>query len=183
MAETGWWWVLEFIVDTTTQLILKIVPEPTMTKRAPYRGDNNFAHLRGTDGQTDRRTCRLVWYYWDGYKGGNCGDKRECTINNLTKFHKDWMKTVPSSVYTSDLINILTKFHKDWMKTINILTKFHKDWMKTYSMMIPETLEYVNIIGTNIVTKILEDRKINVTSRVLTMKNAPPPGGMFLNQL
>ncbi|KAH3869376.1 hypothetical protein DPMN_032539 [Dreissena polymorpha] len=42
-------------------------------------------------------------------------------INILTKFHKDWMKT----------INILTKFHKDWTKTINILTKFHKDWMKT----------------------------------------------------
>ncbi|KAH3749336.1 hypothetical protein DPMN_183833 [Dreissena polymorpha] len=33
-----------------------------------------------------------------------------------------------------------------------------------------------NIIGTNIVTKILEDREINVTSWVLTMKNAPPPG-------
>ncbi|KAH3882170.1 hypothetical protein DPMN_006101 [Dreissena polymorpha] len=33
-----------------------------------------------------------------------------------------------------------------------------------------------NIIGTNIVTKIHEDRKINVTSRVLTMKNAPLPG-------
>ncbi|KAH3775605.1 hypothetical protein DPMN_177011 [Dreissena polymorpha] len=32
------------------------------------------------------------------------------------------------------------------------------------------------IIGTNMVTKIHEDRKINVTSRVLTMKNAPPPG-------
>ncbi|KAH3881889.1 hypothetical protein DPMN_005816 [Dreissena polymorpha] len=30
-----------------------------------------------------------------------------------------------------------------------------------------------NIIGTNIVTKIYEDRKINVTSGV---KNAPPPG-------
>ncbi|KAH3694662.1 hypothetical protein DPMN_082103, partial [Dreissena polymorpha] len=28
-------------------------------------------------------------------------------------------------------INILTKFHKDWMKTINILTKFHQDWMQT----------------------------------------------------
>ncbi|KAH3865684.1 hypothetical protein DPMN_028726 [Dreissena polymorpha] len=27
--------------------------------------------------------------------------------------------------------NILTKFHKDWMKTINILTKFHQDWMQT----------------------------------------------------
>ncbi|KAH3872376.1 hypothetical protein DPMN_035592 [Dreissena polymorpha] len=33
-----------------------------------------------------------------------------------------------------------------------------------------------HIIGTNIVTKIHEDRKIYVTSRVLTMKNAPPPG-------
>ncbi|KAH3840138.1 hypothetical protein DPMN_113582 [Dreissena polymorpha] len=52
-------------------------------------------------------------------------------INILTKFHKDWMKTVTSIVYTSDLTNILTKFHEDWMKTINILTKFHKDWMKT----------------------------------------------------
>ncbi|KAH3692478.1 hypothetical protein DPMN_194319 [Dreissena polymorpha] len=66
-------------------------------------------------------------------------------INILTKFHKDWMKTVTSIVYTRTKImqntetfihkNILTKFHKDWMKTvtstINILTKFHKDWMKT----------------------------------------------------
>ncbi|KAH3857443.1 hypothetical protein DPMN_100050, partial [Dreissena polymorpha] len=67
-------------------------------------------------------------------------------IKILTKFHKDWMKTVTSTVYTSDLINILTKFHKDWMKTatsivytiflpnfinINILTKFQKDLMKT----------------------------------------------------
>ncbi|KAH3800967.1 hypothetical protein DPMN_154610 [Dreissena polymorpha] len=33
-----------------------------------------------------------------------------------------------------------------------------------------------NIIGTNIVTKIHEDWKINVTSRVFTMKNAPPSG-------
>ncbi|KAH3879525.1 hypothetical protein DPMN_003428 [Dreissena polymorpha] len=28
------------------------------------------------------------------------------------------MTTVTSIVYTSDLINILTKFHKDWMKTM-----------------------------------------------------------------
>ncbi|KAH3789990.1 hypothetical protein DPMN_168183 [Dreissena polymorpha] len=33
-------------------------------------------------------------------------------MNILTKFHKDWMKTVTST------INILTKFHKDWMKTV-----------------------------------------------------------------
>ncbi|KAH3872454.1 hypothetical protein DPMN_035670 [Dreissena polymorpha] len=33
-----------------------------------------------------------------------------------------------------------------------------------------------NIIGTNLLTKFHEDRKINVASRVLTRKNAPPPG-------
>ncbi|KAH3798895.1 hypothetical protein DPMN_152498 [Dreissena polymorpha] len=33
-----------------------------------------------------------------------------------------------------------------------------------------------NIIGTNLLTKFHEDRKINIASRVLTRKNAPPPG-------
>ncbi|KAH3867690.1 hypothetical protein DPMN_030823 [Dreissena polymorpha] len=33
-----------------------------------------------------------------------------------------------------------------------------------------------HIIGTNLLTKFHEDRKINVASRVLTRKNAPPPG-------
>ncbi|KAH3835102.1 hypothetical protein DPMN_108445 [Dreissena polymorpha] len=32
-----------------------------------------------------------------------------------------------------------------------------------------------DIIGTNLLTKFHDDRKINVTSRVLTRKNAPPP--------
>ncbi|KAH3754608.1 hypothetical protein DPMN_189288 [Dreissena polymorpha] len=36
-----------------------------------------------------------------------------------------------------------------------------------------------DIIGTNVLTKFHEDRKINVASRVLTRKNAPPPGGYF----
>ncbi|KAH3771917.1 hypothetical protein DPMN_173246 [Dreissena polymorpha] len=36
---------------------------------------------------------------------------------------------------------------------------------------------HVNIIGTNLLTKFHEDRKINVASRVLTRKNATPPGG------
>ncbi|KAH3824307.1 hypothetical protein DPMN_126141 [Dreissena polymorpha] len=43
-----------------------------------------------------------------------------------------------------------------------------------------------DIIETNLLTKIHEDRKINVASRVLTRfyyshirKNAPPPGGHF----
>ncbi|KAH3839022.1 hypothetical protein DPMN_112443 [Dreissena polymorpha] len=33
------------------------------------------------------------------------------------------------------------------------------------------------IIGTNLLTKLHEDWKINVASRVLTRKNAPPPDG------
>ncbi|KAH3731241.1 hypothetical protein DPMN_057249 [Dreissena polymorpha] len=36
-----------------------------------------------------------------------------------------------------------------------------------------------NIIGTNLLTKFHEDRKINVASRVLTRKNAPPGGHVF----
>ncbi|KAH3703871.1 hypothetical protein DPMN_078921 [Dreissena polymorpha] len=92
-------------------------------------------------------------------------------INILTKFHKDWMKTVSSTVYTNKLlmINILTKFHKDWMKTatsivytsdlINILTKFHKDWMKTATSIIK-----------NILTKFHKDWMKTVTSTVYTNK-------------
>ncbi|KAH3775654.1 hypothetical protein DPMN_177060 [Dreissena polymorpha] len=33
--------------------------------------------------------------------------------------------------------------------------------------------------NTNLLTKFHEDRKINVASRVLTRKNAPPPGSHF----
>ncbi|KAH3863466.1 hypothetical protein DPMN_026455 [Dreissena polymorpha] len=103
-----------------------------------------------TDGRTDIRWTKT------GHKSS--------PINILTKFHKDWMKTVTSIVYTSDLINILTKFHKDWMKTatsivytsdlINILTKFHKDWMKTI----------------NILTKFYKDWMKTLTSTVYTNK-------------
>ncbi|KAH3868774.1 hypothetical protein DPMN_031927 [Dreissena polymorpha] len=102
------------------------------------------------------------------------------TINILTKFHKDWMKTATSIVYTSDLINILTKFHKDWMKTvtstvytnklltdfikINILTEFHKDWMKTATSIV-YTSDLINIL-----TKFHKDRMKTVTSTVYTNK-------------
>ncbi|KAH3816307.1 hypothetical protein DPMN_117820 [Dreissena polymorpha] len=40
-------------------------------------------------------------------------------------------------------------------------------------------LEAQNIIGTNLLTKFHEDWKINVASRVLTRKNALPPGSHF----
>ncbi|KAH3771523.1 hypothetical protein DPMN_172845 [Dreissena polymorpha] len=43
---------------------------------------------------------------------------------------------------------------------------------------IPPLLRRVgsDIIGTNLLTKFHEDWKINVASRVLTRRNAPPPG-------
>ncbi|KAH3748691.1 hypothetical protein DPMN_183140 [Dreissena polymorpha] len=40
----------------------------------------------------------------------------------------------------------------------------------------PPSIAFSNIIGTNLLTKFHEDRKIIVASRVLTRKNAPPPG-------
>ncbi|KAH3836908.1 hypothetical protein DPMN_110284 [Dreissena polymorpha] len=43
----------------------------------------------------------------------------------------DFESSLPYNVRRTTLINILTKFHKDWMKTMNILISFHKDWMKT----------------------------------------------------
>ncbi|KAH3859030.1 hypothetical protein DPMN_101676 [Dreissena polymorpha] len=48
-------------------------------------------------------------------------------INILTKFHKHWMKTVASTVYTNKLLMIFQLFDQ----MINILTKFHKDWITT----------------------------------------------------
>ncbi|KAH3771557.1 hypothetical protein DPMN_172881 [Dreissena polymorpha] len=89
-------------------------------------------------------------------------------INILTKFHKDWMKTI--NILTKfhkecmKTINILTKFHKDWMKTINILTKFHKDWMKTVTSIV-----YISDL-INILTKFHKDWMKTVTSTVYTNK-------------
>ncbi|KAH3717821.1 hypothetical protein DPMN_060617 [Dreissena polymorpha] len=39
-----------------------------------------------------------------------------------------------------------------------------------------------DISGTNLLSKFHEDRKINVASRVLTRKNAQPPGGHVFQQ-
>ncbi|KAH3720169.1 hypothetical protein DPMN_063063 [Dreissena polymorpha] len=102
-------------------------------------------------------------------------------INILTKFHKDWMKTVTSNVTQiqsqSDFIktNILTKFHKDWMKTVTSivytrfhqdkhLTKFHKDWMKTATSIV-YTSDLINIL-----TKFHKYWMKTVTSTVYTNK-------------
>ncbi|KAH3871912.1 hypothetical protein DPMN_035127 [Dreissena polymorpha] len=71
----------------------------------------------------------------------------------------------------------------------NLLTKFHED--QTLNKKMPRPGGHVfqatgtifklvqNIIRTNLLTKFHDDLTINVTSRVLTMKNAPPPDGHF----
>ncbi|KAH3864364.1 hypothetical protein DPMN_027381 [Dreissena polymorpha] len=45
-----------------------------------------------------------------------------------------------------------------------------------YSMRPPLHTTVLDIIGTNLLTKLHEHWKITVASRVLTRKNAPPPG-------
>ncbi|KAH3693969.1 hypothetical protein DPMN_081408 [Dreissena polymorpha] len=89
--------------------------------------------------------------------------------------------------------NLLTKFRDD--RTINVasrvLTRNNATtaWRPLDNLYpckdkATETIfELVqDIIGTHILTKFYEDRKINVTSRVLTRKNAPPPGGHVFQQ-
>ncbi|KAH3840194.1 hypothetical protein DPMN_113639 [Dreissena polymorpha] len=111
------------------------------------------------------------------------GTTLELVQNLLTKFHDDRTINMASIVLTmknatplgghvfpptgtifkpiQDIVgtNHLTKFHDD--RTINV--KCPAPWMSY-------------IIRTNLLTKFHEYRKINVASRVLTRKNAPPPG-------
>ncbi|KAH3834454.1 hypothetical protein DPMN_107780 [Dreissena polymorpha] len=81
--------------------------------------------------------------------------------------------------------NLLTKFHEDW--TINVASRLLTRQMltthngqrttdKRRSQRLTISTLCSDIIGTNLLTKFHEDQKINVASRVLTRKNAPPPG-------
>ncbi|KAH3882371.1 hypothetical protein DPMN_006307 [Dreissena polymorpha] len=117
--------------------------------------------------------------------------------NLLTKVHEDWAINVAASVNKENApplrnhTNLLTKFHEDW--TINVACRVLKSQKKknapppggrvfTATETIFELIK--NIIGTNLLTKFHQDRKINVDFRVLTRfyysyirKNAPPAGG------
>ncbi|KAH3799547.1 hypothetical protein DPMN_153157 [Dreissena polymorpha] len=87
-------------------------------------------------------------------------------INILTKFHKDWMKTVTSIVYTSDLINILTKFHKDWMKTVTSSVYTNKLLTDTYTRMHTRThIRMPDITRSHKLTMSLCDSRSSETKR------------------
>ncbi|KAH3890404.1 hypothetical protein DPMN_014485 [Dreissena polymorpha] len=126
--------------------------------------------------------------------------------NLLTIFHQDWTINLasrvlrknapppgghvfqPSSIIfklVQDIIgmNLLTKFHED--RTINVASRVknappHGSHVFLAKVTIFELIQ--DISGTNHLSKFHKDRfhkdwKINVASRVLSRKNAPPPSG------
>ncbi|KAH3726305.1 hypothetical protein DPMN_052165 [Dreissena polymorpha] len=70
-------------------------------------------------------------------------------------------------------MNPLTKFHKD--RTLNVATRVPYNHVFQANVTIFELIHDIN--KTNLLTIFLEDWTINVASRVLTRKNALPPGG------
>ncbi|KAH3803185.1 hypothetical protein DPMN_156886 [Dreissena polymorpha] len=82
--------------------------------------------------------------------------------NHLTKFHEDLAKNCGFGVLTRQM---LTTHNKQQTTDKRQSQKAHHEHLAQ------------NIIGTNLMTKFYEDRKINVASRVLKRKNAPPSGG------
>ncbi|KAH3852040.1 hypothetical protein DPMN_094533 [Dreissena polymorpha] len=101
--------------------------------------------------------------------------------NLMTKFLEDRKVIVASRVKNAPPLeshtNLLTKFHEDWTKK-SIYSHIRKNAPPPGGHVFKATktiFELIqDIIGTNLLTKFHDDRKINVTSRVLTRKNAPP---------
>ncbi|KAH3861349.1 hypothetical protein DPMN_024276 [Dreissena polymorpha] len=90
-------------------------------------------------------------------------------------------------------MNLLTKFHED--RTVNVasrvLTRFYYSHIRKNALPLGSYFFQANIIifkliqdiiETNLQTQFHEDWTINVASRVLTRKNAPPLVAMFLKQ-
>ncbi|KAH3787479.1 hypothetical protein DPMN_165603 [Dreissena polymorpha] len=91
--------------------------------------------------------------------------------NLLTKFHDDQTINVASRVLTRK--NAPLPWRAYIIRT-NLLTKFHRD--RTINPYKKNAPPHGDIIGTNLQTKFHDDWKVNVASRVLTRKNAPPLG-------
>ncbi|KAH3805307.1 hypothetical protein DPMN_133607 [Dreissena polymorpha] len=75
------------------------------------------------------------------------------------------------------ITNVLTKFHEDFTINVTPGRNFHVSWWLCFST--DETILELsrNIIRTNVLTKFHEDWITNKTSRELTRKSAPSPGG------
>ncbi|KAH3820878.1 hypothetical protein DPMN_122627, partial [Dreissena polymorpha] len=96
--------------------------------------------------------------------------------NLLTKFHQDLTihvasrvkNTPPPGGHVFQPTGINFELVQDIIG-IKLLTKFHEDW----TINVASRVKNAPPLGSHF----HEDRKINVASRVLTRKNAPPPGG------
>ncbi|KAH3738735.1 hypothetical protein DPMN_045377 [Dreissena polymorpha] len=112
----------------------------------------------------------------------------KCPCSNiqlLTKFDRrtDKKNAQPPGGHVFQATGTIFKLVQDIIG-INLLTMFHDDQKKKWLLeknATPPWRPY--IIGTNCHTKFHEDRKINVASRVLTRKNAPPPDIIGINLL
>ncbi|KAH3788314.1 hypothetical protein DPMN_166450 [Dreissena polymorpha] len=94
--------------------------------------------------------------------------------NLLTKFHEDLTINVASRVLTR-------KMHRQLVAMTNIQTKKNAPPPLAAMRNAPALCSQViqDIIGKNLLSKFHKDRQIDVASRVLTRKNAPPNGGHF----
>ncbi|KAH3892820.1 hypothetical protein DPMN_016950 [Dreissena polymorpha] len=115
--------------------------------------------------------------------------------NLLTIFHQDWTINATSRVLTRfyyrhiwknarppgghvfQSTGIIFELVQDIIG-MNLLTKKNALPLGSHVFQAKVTI-FEDISKTNLLTKFHEDRKINVASRVLTRKNAPPPGGHF----
>ncbi|KAH3877218.1 hypothetical protein DPMN_001080 [Dreissena polymorpha] len=103
-------------------------------------------------------------------------------------------RTSMSGSKEADLVSVLSSQLRNHSPPISSIEDPEIHWgletrttlnLSTYRHMYRERiykLEAMNIIGTNLLTKFHEDWKINVASRVLTRKNAPPPGSHVFQQ-
>ncbi|KAH3727133.1 hypothetical protein DPMN_053058 [Dreissena polymorpha] len=103
--------------------------------------------------------------------------------NLLTKFHEDWTINAASRVKNAPPLVAMKNAPPPWWpyRTINVasrvLTRFYYSNIHVFQAKATIFELIQDIIGTNLLTKFHEDLKINVASRVLTRKNAPPLGG------
>ncbi|KAH3848215.1 hypothetical protein DPMN_090574 [Dreissena polymorpha] len=124
--------------------------------------------------------------------------------NLLTKFHEDRKINVASRVLTRknapppgghvfQPTGIIFELVQDIFNEDRTINMAPIPYIAIYGKMPPlgshvfqanaTIFELIHdIIKTNLLTKFHEDRTINVASRVLTRKNAPPPGGHVLKQ-
>ncbi|KAH3784723.1 hypothetical protein DPMN_162688 [Dreissena polymorpha] len=151
------------------------------------------------------RSPEITRYYWDKSSAKFNEDwKINVATRVLTRFYYSHIRKnvlpLGSHVFQANIIifeliqniietNLLTKLHEDWTIYVasRVLTRFYYSHIESYKEKCAAPAGHVSeatkiifeliqdIIGTNLLTKFHDDRKINVTSRALTRKNASPP--------